>query len=139
MVIGPFFYKYIIVKKLHFYKIYICKKTAFLRYRFFTPHIYIYIVLCGFDSHSRHITFFIQKGSVSSSSLLLASDYIVGFPAFFIHTNYIYIYFWFKLQFICIVVSLLQDFMGESVWNKVCARLRGGSCSTPWSSHFWEG
>ena len=37
--------------------------------------------------------FFIQKGSVSGSSLQLASDYIVGFPAFFIHTKlYIYIY-----------------------------------------------
>ena len=46
--------------------------------------------------------FFIRKGSVSSSSLPLASDYIVGFPAFFIHTQkkkyiyiYIYIYFFF--------------------------------------------
>ena len=31
--------------------------------------------------------FFIQKGSVSGSSLQLACDYIVGFPAFFIHTK----------------------------------------------------
>ena len=30
---------------------------------------------------------FHSKGSVSSSSLLLASDYIVGFPPFFIHKS----------------------------------------------------
>ena len=38
IVFGPFFYNYITVKMLLFYKIYICKKAAFLQDRFFTPH-----------------------------------------------------------------------------------------------------
>ena len=43
IVFGPFFYNYITVKMLLLYKIYICKKAAFLQDRFFIPHIYIYI------------------------------------------------------------------------------------------------
>ena len=55
-----------------------------------------------FDSHSRHICFSFKKDQsvVVHCKWLLASDYIDGFPAFFIHTHthtqkkniYIYIY-----------------------------------------------
>ena len=37
---------------LLFYKIYICKKAAFLQDRFFTPHIYMYIIYVIEQKHT---------------------------------------------------------------------------------------